>query len=221
MILSQTERGTNLRVCKSPRGPTMTFRVEQYSLIRDITATQKRPRSPGMEYASPPLLVLANFNSADNHVKLMGTMFQNMFPSLDVHRMKLSECRRVLLLSYESETGLVLMRHYYINIKVAGVSKSVKTIQTEIPDLHKFDDISEFVLREAFASESDVEEAGENVVELSNKSLGRSKAKTAPSARAVRLTEIGPRMTLSLTKIEDGFCSGEVVYHRFGKLYTI
>lgn len=58
MILSQTERGTNLRICKSPRGPTMMFRVEEYSLMRDIAASQKRPRSPGTEYSQPPLVSL-------------------------------------------------------------------------------------------------------------------------------------------------------------------
>lgn len=30
---------------------------------------------------------------------------------------------------------------------------------------------------------------------------------------AVRLTEIGPRMTLELVKIEEGLCDGEVLYH--------
>ncbi|KAJ1490117.1 hypothetical protein T484DRAFT_1777916, partial [Baffinella frigidus] len=30
---------------------------------------------------------------------------------------------------------------------------------------------------------------------------------------AVKLTEIGPRMNLTLMKVEDGFCSGEVLYH--------
>jgi len=31
---------------------------------------------------------------------------------------------------------------------------------------------------------------------------------------AVKLTEIGPRMTLSLIKVEEGLCSGEVLYHQ-------
>ena len=29
----------------------------------------------------------------------------------------------------------------------------------------------------------------------------------------VKLTEIGPRLDLSLAKIEDGICAGEVLYH--------
>lgn len=33
-----------------------------------------------------------------------------------------------------------------------------------------------------------------------------------------RLKEIGPRMTLSLTKITDGVCGGDVLYHKFDTL---
>lgn len=32
---------------------------------------------------------------------------------------------------------------------------------------------------------------------------------------ACRLTEVGPRMSLQLIKIEDGVCSGEVLFHEF------
>ncbi|PIO13726.1 hypothetical protein AB205_0147680, partial [Aquarana catesbeiana] len=34
---------------------------------------------------------------------------------------------------------------------------------------------------------------------------------------AVRLTEIGPRMTLQLIKIEEGLSDGKVLYHSFIK----
>lgn len=33
-----------------------------------------------------------------------------------------------------------------------------------------------------------------------------------------RLKEIGPRMSLTLTKITEGFCAGDVLYHRFDTL---
>lgn len=33
-----------------------------------------------------------------------------------------------------------------------------------------------------------------------------------------RLKEIGPRMTLTLTKITDGMCAGEALYHKFDTL---
>ena len=32
---------------------------------------------------------------------------------------------------------------------------------------------------------------------------------------SIRLTELGPRMTLELIKIEEDICAGEVLYHKF------
>jgi hypothetical protein len=42
----------------------------------------------------------------------------------------------------------------------------------------------------------------------------RGRANAANQQSAVRLKEIGPRMQLSLTKIEVGLCDGEVLYQR-------
>ena len=41
----------------------------------------------------------------------------------------------------------------------------------------------------------------------------RSRGNMKANQSAIRLTEIGPRMTLELVKIEDGLCDGEVLYH--------
>jgi len=37
----------------------------------------------------------------------------------------------------------------------------------------------------------------------------------ASQSSAVRLIEIGPRMQLQLIKIQEGFTTGEVLYHKF------
>ena len=34
--------------------------------------------------------------------------------------------------------------------------------------------------------------------------------------RAIKLIEVGPRIQMTLTKIQNGFCDGEVIYHSFG-----
>lgn len=44
--------------------------------------------------------------------------------------------------------------------------------------------------------------------------LGR--VNRASTKSAVRLQEIGPRMTLQLVRIEKGLCSGEVLFDEFG-----
>lgn len=38
------------------------------------------------QFTHHPLLILNNFGSDGMHVKLMSTMFQNMFPSINVHK---------------------------------------------------------------------------------------------------------------------------------------
>ncbi|ORX48136.1 Brix-domain-containing protein [Piromyces finnis] len=214
LIFSQTKVGTNLRIARTPRGPTLTFRINQYSTIKDVLSLQTNPRSKGTEYKNPPLLVLNNFGDNDKHMKLMTAMFQNLFPPINVQTMKLGEAKRVLLLNYDSETDRIDFRHYYIGIKITGVNKSIKRIiQTEVPNLNKFDDISEYILREAHASESDIEDGPDSTIVIPQK-LNRNQR---TEQRAVRLTEIGPRMTLQLTKIQNGFCDGSIIYHRFIK----
>ena len=56
MIFSQTASGTNLRICRTPHGPTLIFRVHHYSLMKDVAAAQIRPRSHGQEFQQPPLV---------------------------------------------------------------------------------------------------------------------------------------------------------------------
>ncbi|GAB5587144.1 rRNA-binding ribosome biosynthesis protein [Umbelopsis nana] len=214
MIFSRTEKGTNMRIARVPRGPTLTFKVEQYSLSKDVLTLQRSPKSPGVEFLTSPLLVLNNFNQEGKQFKLMTTMFQNMFPSINVQTMQLADARRVVLLNYNSDTNMIDFRHYSIGVKPIGVSKSVKKIiTTEVPNLADFEDISEYVLREAVVSESDVEDGPDSTVTLGQDYVGRGNKQS--EQRAIRLHEIGPRMQLTLTKVENGLCSGEVLFHHF------
>lgn len=57
MLFSRSDSGnTNLRICTSPRGPTLHFRVEKYSLCKDVRHAQRRPLGGGKEYTTPPLV---------------------------------------------------------------------------------------------------------------------------------------------------------------------
>ncbi|CAG8459858.1 2059_t:CDS:2 [Ambispora leptoticha] len=217
LIFTRTEYGTNLRIARSPRGPTLCFKVKNYSLTRDVLASQLNPKSPGAEYHTSPLLVLNNFGGDEKQIKLMTTMFQNMFPPINVKTMQLSEARRVVLFSYNSETKHIDFRHYSINVKPVGISKSIKKIITSdnMPDLHNLNDISEFVLKEGQISESEAEESDveRSVITLAQDFVGRNNKKS--DQRAIRLTELGPRLSLKLVKIQSGLCDGEVLFHEF------
>ncbi|KAJ3210278.1 hypothetical protein HDU67_005436 [Dinochytrium kinnereticum] len=213
LIFSSTEAGVNFRIGRIPRGPTLNFKVLSYVLSKDIRALQNRPKSPGSDFKVSPLVVLNNFNDDAKQIKLMATVFQNLFPPINVKTMKLTEARRVVLLHRDPEADTIELRHYSIDVKAVGVSKSVKSIiQADIPDLNRFDEISDYVLRGAFASESDVEDGPESSVVLPQKYVGRGNKKA--EQRAIKLTELGPRLHIQLTKISVGLCDGEVIYHR-------
>ncbi|KAI8059445.1 Brix domain-containing protein [Gongronella butleri] len=214
MIFSRTEKHVNLRICRVPRGPTLSFRVLDYALTKDCLALQKHPHTSDMDFRTSPLLVLNNFRQEGKEFKVMSAMLQNMFPAIDVQTMQLSQARRVLLYNYNEDAETIDVRHYGIGVKATGVSKSIKrVVSTQIPDLGKFEDISDYVLKEAIISESDVEDGTDATVTLGQDYRGRNNRKN--EQRAVRLYELGPRMTLQLYKVENGMCDGEVLYNRY------
>lgn len=91
VVLSRTDHGTNLRIARVPRGPTLSFQVKTFSLAKDIAAMQKTPKSPGFEFQVAPLLVLNNFGDS-KELKLMSTVFQNMFPPINIQAVSFCCC---------------------------------------------------------------------------------------------------------------------------------
>jgi len=140
---------------------------------------------------------------------------------------KLADCQRVVLVTYDDKTDTVHFRHYLIKVNPTGVSKSVKrfALQNLLPDLHNLEDISQYVLRESFASESDIEDGPESHITLDEEEYAavavkkhkRKRKSKGPATRqsAIRLVEIGPRMELKLIKIQTEFCDGEVLFHQY------
>lgn len=57
MLFSRSEAGnTNMRLALTPRGPTLHFNVEKYSLCKDVRKALKHPKGGGKEYTTPPLV---------------------------------------------------------------------------------------------------------------------------------------------------------------------
>ena len=153
LCLTQTKgTGPNLRVARVPRGPTLSFNVESYTLATTVRAAQRSPIDPGAALRVAPLVVMSNFESPDpaenRRLKMVSLTFQAMFPSINLKTVDVEQCRRVLLLSYDSESGLVNLRHFAIRTKAAGVSKVVKRLskRRKIPNLGKAEDIADYVL---------------------------------------------------------------------------
>lgn len=56
LAFTLTPVAPSLRIIRLPAGPTLSFRVERYSLMKDILNASRHPRSIGMEYLSAPLV---------------------------------------------------------------------------------------------------------------------------------------------------------------------
>ncbi|KAK7049229.1 rRNA-binding ribosome biosynthesis protein [Paramarasmius palmivorus] len=240
LAFTLTDIAPSMRMVRLSNGPTLSFRVERYSLMKDILHTTKRARSIGLGYLSPPLLVLASFpppSEAPPHLSLVMKAFQSLFPSLSPHTLKLSNARRVVLVSYNAERGTIDFRHYMVTVKAYGVSKRVRKIlegtstknSSGMLDLGKEKDIADFLLRKrgelgpdtgyesaASSAESVAGDEG-NAVDLADDYVGRNNKKG--QRRAVKLDEIGPRLELRLVKITEGVPGkeGGVMYHEFVK----
>uniref|UniRef100_A0A915DEN7 Brix domain-containing protein n=1 Tax=Ditylenchus dipsaci TaxID=166011 RepID=A0A915DEN7_9BILA len=193
VVLTKTENSTNLRIIRNSQGPTLHFKVQNYSLARDVLSSQKRPVIFEEQFQTSPLVILTGFNQpGKKHLNLVQTVIQNMFPSIDVDTLKLKNIRRALLASYDPENDIVEIRHYAL--------KAVPSVS----------DFSEYMLNPGVLSDSEFE--GEQVEldlpqDVSNRGLMKGQ-KTK-----IRLIEIGPRMSWKLMKIEEGINSGEVLYH--------
>jgi ribosome biogenesis protein SSF1/2 len=157
--------------------------------------------------------------------------------------MSLSNCRRIVLIAYNPDRGTVDFRHYVITVKPYGVSKRVRRVLEGAPkkssanpssgflDLGNEKDVADFLLRKrgepgpgsdgyesAVSSASSAAGDDGDAVSLADDYVGRNNKKG--QKKAVRLSEVGPRMELRLIKISEGVPGkeGAVLYHEFGAL---
>ncbi|GAB4819744.1 hypothetical protein N2152v2_006790 [Parachlorella kessleri] len=222
LMLTATHNASYLRIAKPPRGPTITMRIHEYSLVRDVVAAQQRPRMPQTMWQGPPLVVMNNFGQ-EEHMRLASVTFQHMFPAINVQTTKLSACQasgwalawRVLLLDYSKESGRISVRHFSILAQPSGVTKNLKALlaRKKVPDMSRLADVSEFLTKSGYGSESEGEEAEQSRVELP------AEGAKGPASRQtrVRLFEVGPRLELEVVKVEEGLCDGRVLFHKYVK----
>ncbi|KAK9878856.1 hypothetical protein WA026_003690 [Henosepilachna vigintioctopunctata] len=211
-IFSKTDLGIYLKIARLPRGPTLTFKVQNYSLARDVISSLKKQMVVDEAFKHSPLIVLNSFSGEGMQMKLMASMFQNMFPTINLTNVNLNDVRRCVLMNYNPNSKMIDFRHYGIKVLPVGISKAVKkVVQGKVPNLSKCSDISEFLTKSGLLSESEAEDDPNNHVILSQKMVSRGNMEFGKSS--IKLSELGPRLTLQLIKIEDGLMDGEVLYH--------
>jgi len=211
-IFSSTDVGSYMRIGTVPHGPTVTFRILEYCLGKDVRNIQDNPYSPSYEFNTEPILVLSGFsNDDDKKYELTKTCLKESFPSVNVNTIKIENCKRVVLFQFDKETERIHFRHYLITTKTTGVNKSIKNLFDGKfnNNLAKYNDISEFILEESNQDINNLEETEESTFQLEQKNMTVQKS--------IRLIELGPRMELLLIKVEERLCSGIVWYHRYIK----
>lgn len=221
LILSATDKHCYLRLVRSPRGPTLTFRVNSYSLASDVSASARKPYSPADSvWLTAPMLVLSNFDKTKQHEALSATMLQNLFPTLNVATAKLAQFRRVVLVHQlpESEGGHCELRQYVIKAAPTGVTRGVKKLvraTRKLPSLGRLGDVADFLTGNGatggYSSDSGAETDDEDKADLPQNYIGRQTK--AGQKVSIKLHEVGPRLSLSLLKVEEGLCDGATLYH--------
>uniref|UniRef100_A0A0K0DEY0 Brix domain-containing protein n=1 Tax=Angiostrongylus cantonensis TaxID=6313 RepID=A0A0K0DEY0_ANGCA len=196
IVLTASEISIQLRMMRFNQGPTLTFRVHEYSLARHVLSTQKRPSVHQKLFEKPPLIILNGFNQLD-----------------------LRSVKRCLLVNYWEEDDSIDIRHYAIRVVASAINKSVrklilagKSSSKELPDLSKYKDISDYLLNPGHLSDSEYEGEEQEVILPQSLSAKTGTAKGEKSH--IRLMEIGPRLKLELLKVEDGIDEGEVLYNK-------
>ncbi|TAQ83464.1 hypothetical protein B7494_g8212 [Chlorociboria aeruginascens] len=248
LLFSRSDSGnTNLRLAITPRGPTLHFHVEKYSLCKDLVMNN---------FISPASDTDAK-NKIPKHLEsLTTTVFQSLFPPISPQATPLSSIRRVLLLNREPTKGAddgtytINLRHYAITTKRIGLSKPLRRLNAAeklmkyqpasksrkggLPNLGKLEDIADYMMGEDEAgymtdatSGSEVDTDAEiEVVESRAKKVLSKKQREKPreekrglrqgaEKRAVKLVELGPRMKLRMSKVEEGVCGGKVMWHEY------
>lgn len=210
-LFTSPPRGTCLRITRFSNGPTLSFRVESFSLSQDIVPHQRRPIAVTPHLLeTPAMLVLNNFTHAEAlrrpEVPLLEATFKAIFPSINIQVIKNSDIRRVCLVQYNHKDHVVEIRHYAIQAKATALRSTVKKLleqrlPTKLGTLDSFDEVLD---KEGAWSDTDGE--GETV------GLAEPFLNHREQCR-VKLCELGPRMTLRLMKVENGFAQGEVLYH--------
>ncbi len=120
IMFTQSELNDHLKIARLPRGPTVNFNILEYSHRNDVLSVLKRKQTHQKQYLNQPLLILNGFNTtksetsdstkSDYHLKLLTATLQNMFPSINVTKIKLDEVRRCVLFNYNKNDNTIDFR---------------------------------------------------------------------------------------------------------------
>ncbi|URE04511.1 hypothetical protein MUK42_22723 [Musa troglodytarum] len=152
VILSNPKSMPHLHVASTSQGPTLTFKIHEYALAADVIRSQSIP------------VVLRSCSVTcpygDQHLKLTRIMLRNIFLATHINTAKLSSCRSIILLSYNNETNVItfgiIPSVYNPLVHTQRIRKFV--LNDDVPDLRNLQDVSDFLTKAGYGSESEADE---------------------------------------------------------------
>ena len=219
MMFTNTEKHSYLHFAKMPKGPTVTFVIDKYCLSSDIFSKTEKDQKPlTKSFGHIPLLIMNGFNNTkipeeyEAPMKIVSMMFQSFFPPVNLGEVQMKKFKRVVLVNLNLNNKNIPeleFRHYDIDMYKYSVKKTISNLINDLgktKDLSKFNNISDYILKHSgYSSCSDNEEEGQcEIIDEKNKKNEKTQ---------IKLKEIGPRLNLSIFKIQEGFFKGNVVFH--------
>ncbi len=219
MMFTNTDKHSYLHFAKMPKGPTVTFVIDKYCLSSDIFSKTEKDQKPlTKSFGHIPLLIMNGFHNAkiseeyEAPMKIVSMMFQSFFPPVNLGEVQMKKFKRVVLINLNLNNNNIPeleFRHYDIDMYKYSVKKTISNIINDLgktKDLSKFNNISDYILKHSgYSSCSDNEEEGKcEIIDEKNKTNEKTQ---------IKLKEIGPRLNLSIFKIQEGFFKGNVVFH--------
>ena len=219
MMFTNTDKHSYLHFAKMPKGPTVTFVIDKYCLSSDIFSKTEKDQKPlTKSFGHIPLLIMNGFHNAkiseeyEAPMKIVSMMFQSFFPPVNLGQVQMKKFKRVVLINLNLNNNNIPeleFRHYDIDMYKYSVKKTISNIINDLgktKDLSKFNNISDYILKHSgYSSCSDNEEEGQcEIIDEKNKTNEKTQ---------IKLKEIGPRLNLSIFKIQEGFFKGNVVFH--------
>merc|ERR1712106_641494 len=120
LAFSRTDDNASFRLITTPKGPTLSFAIDKYTLRKDIESSIKRPIVDEQLYQQSPLLIMSGFSELNDQERLMREAFRAMFPKF---------------------------RHFAIQTRLAA-KKKIETLLGQnkaVPDLGKYESVEQFM----------------------------------------------------------------------------
>lgn len=223
IFLSSKKSGNYMRLMRLPKGPSYSFKIKTYCLNQDLQRLIPRNKRINSQQLKIPMVICKGFQNfsessdpktiSNENLKMIEKYFKGLFPSTKYFKQKNTKTfDRVVLFHFNKKANIFEIRNYYIKQTFTSINPNIKKMlnSNKIPDFSNFTDVGElFAEKKVILSDSDIDHLPDSKVEIEDRILGKEEKYKVN----VRLYEIGPRVTMSLFKIEEGFMKGEILYH--------